>query len=698
MKMKGFTQTSDWVYANVEHTGPGPKSLRCMIMVPEASVDGVLSPSPSQKVRCTHPGWSSKSSSDTIRQHFETCHNVFSPVKRSSQSVEQASQASILSHLKRARDISAEHPMPSGDKLCFSSKDDCFALAFAMNPTHALEVVDDPYWRVAFGEVMSKCSKIRCRHSLRDYILQFAERLEEHRKKTLIGIVGLQMDAGKDVNSRKLVASAYMHPSTRRSIVHKLLDTELETLTEQWHANHIASTILELMRGGRLFVPSVTLDNESSQNAGLRSAIIALLPWLLHFRCGAHSIELLLKYLFECLPSQLHSDPCNAATQLVSKFRNTKALSQALYELQKVANPNARPLVLVQACRTRKWSADYLVVARVLRLQPFLTTLFQSEAHQAALGEMPDWQLLSAFCKRAFPLYLCEQILQRDSSNAVHLAFFWKRCYAAANAMHDEVTGAVQQFVADGRPPEEFTAVSTNMEVLKRKLQKRDDKMRSCKVFDLCSIMWPSVIVVPGDTIWQQVQTQLHDFISSCFSKWIEFREVVSLPSSATEQDGYMIFFLQAVRELAVLTSSDDITVTAAKSLFNRDSQLAERMFADHGDNSAPQPYPTSESVRRSKKRDIYSSLLQDYWNTFRHSHPHAYFIFNILSHCCATEAGTERMFSSEKQIHSAIRQAMSPDLTEALMRIRWNFEPLMQFLGLRQGRPEENDVEELRE
>lgn len=74
--------------------------------------------------------------------------------------------------MKRAKDCSAENPMPSGDKLGFSSKDDCFALAFAMNPTH-----DDPYWRVAFGQVMSKCSKICCRHSLREYILQFAERL-----------------------------------------------------------------------------------------------------------------------------------------------------------------------------------------------------------------------------------------------------------------------------------------------------------------------------------------------------------------------------------------------------------------------------------------------------------------------------------------------------------------------------------------
>ena len=55
------------------------------------------------------------------------------------------------------------------------------------------------------------------------------------------------------------------------------------------------------------------------------------------------------------------------------------------------------------------------------------------------------------------------------------------------------------------------------------------------------------------------------------------------------------------------------------------------------------------------------------------------------------SEAGTERMFSSEKQIHSALRQAMSPDFTLAVMRMRWNFEPLMQFLNIRD---EHNNVD----
>ncbi len=52
-------------------------------------------------------------------------------------------------------------------------------------------------------------------------------------------------------------------------------------------------------------------------------------------------------------------------------------------------------------------------------------------------------------------------------------------------------------------------------------------------------------------------------------------------------------------------------------------------------------------------------------------------------------------MFSSEKQIHSAIRQALNLDYTLAVMRIRWNFEPIMQFLNLRDEhnvRNEHND------
>ena len=47
-----------------------------------------------------------------------------------------------------------------------------------------------------------------------------------------------------------------------------------------------------------------------------------------------------------------------------------------------------------------------------------------------------------------------------------------------------------------------------------------------------------------------------------------------------------------------------------------------------------------------------------------------------------STEAGTERIFSSEKLIHSLIRNQLAPDLVRAIMTIRWNYEAIQQFQG----------------
>jgi hypothetical protein len=317
--------------------------------------------------------------------------------------------------------------------------------------------------------------------------------------------------------------------------------------------------------------------------------------------------------------------------------------------------------------------------------------LFQNEAHRELLGEEPNWQLMSAFCKRAFPFYLCEQILQRDSSNAVHLAFFWKKCITAARSIRQEVCDAVEEMIRGGTDRRQLESTSAAMEKLKRKMDKRDRKMLACKVFHLCGALWPSVVFAPGDPNWVTVETELSAFIHASFRKWVEFRDVVGLPVSCTEQTGHMCLFLHVVREISSLVSSSNATISAAKVLFNREVQEAEVSFQDLGDVD-PQPHPTSEQVRRNRKKDVYSSSLDSYWSTFKFSHPHAYFIYHVLSHCCGTEAGTERMFSSEKQIHSAIRQALNLDFTQAVMRIRWNFEPIMEFLNVRQR---ERNVEE---
>jgi hypothetical protein len=177
------------------------------------------------------------------------------------------------------------------------------------------------------------------------------------------------------------------------------------------------------------------------------------------------------------------------------------------------------------------------------------------------------------------------------------------------------------------------------------------------------------------------MEGQMHNFIQRCFPKWIEFRDVLCLPSDCSTERGYLELHVQATQQLSILVSGFDPVVVAARSLFSRSVEEAERMFEVSDNNT--QPNPTSEECRRSKRAGFYQSAVQTYWETFRFRFPHIYFIYDVLSHCCATEAGTERMFSSEKQIHSAIRQAMEPELTEAFIRIRWNFEPIMQFLGI---------------
>ena len=44
---------------------------------------------------------------------------------------------------------------------------------------------------------------------------------------------------------------------------------------------------------------------------------------------------------------------------------------------------------------------------------------------------------------------------------------------------------------------------------------------------------------------------------------------------------------------------------------------------------------------------------------------------------CCASEAATERVFSSEAIVHSDLRNRMDPDTARAIMKVRWNFEKL---------------------
>ena len=49
-----------------------------------------------------------------------------------------------------------------------------------------------------------------------------------------------------------------------------------------------------------------------------------------------------------------------------------------------------------------------------------------------------------------------------------------------------------------------------------------------------------------------------------------------------------------------------------------------------------------------------------------------------VLSKCSASEAATERFFSSEGAIHNKLRNRLNPDITEAVC---WNQEPIKRLV-----------------
>ncbi len=87
-------------------------------------------------------------------------------------------------------------------------------------------------------------------------------------------LVSLQMDGGSDVSLHKLLVTCLLLDG--RLLLHKLFDTQLATLNEEYYKLHVVEVIKGLSNQG-CFVAAITVDNESSPNAGIDAAI-AILP------------------------------------------------------------------------------------------------------------------------------------------------------------------------------------------------------------------------------------------------------------------------------------------------------------------------------------------------------------------------------------------------------------------------------------
>ena len=123
------------------------------------------------------------------------------------------------------------------------------------------------------------------------------------------------------------------------------------------------------------------------------------LNYLLHFRCGDHTIELMISNLANSFP--LLQEAIHTSKSFVTAVRGTKSLWKALKDVQ-VAAGVKKPLSVFLSGNTRKWSSGYFMISRLLQLRSYI------ESHSDYKSS--HFQLIDAAKEYLFIPYLLEQI------------------------------------------------------------------------------------------------------------------------------------------------------------------------------------------------------------------------------------------------------------------------------------------------
>ncbi len=339
------------------------------------------------------------------------------------------------------------------------------------------------------------------------------------------------------------------------------------------------------------------------------------------------------------------------ARDIVIAIKNCKALLKALFDFQRALDPSKTPLTLSLPENTRKWSSGYLVICKVLRLQHVIVAL----AGRVDLPPLPavDWNGMKIAKNALFKFYLTEQILQRDSSSAVHLSRLWDLLMRRAQNLRRDVLLHEEQ-------QEAYVKLGEG-------LRKRQGMMESSGVVLLCLALWPDAELTLEQH--QYAFANLKYLIDQQFSKWVEYHDAVGLPRA---------FYTMRPDEFLLCARSDltrhihcveDITRAARLRFREQSTAIMERLR-----EGEKVPRPTKWSDGQCK---VYN--VNEYWQAVGGDLPAIYFVYRIMSNRCATEAATEQVFSLESRIHNTLRNRMSPELLLAVMHMRWNYEPLMR-------------------
>ncbi len=152
------------------------------------------------------------------------------------------------------------------------------ASAFVMNPTISFSVVDCPYFRSAFDSSLATI----IRRTLSALIVDVDKDVNAEVSNLISGSpVSVIFDGGKDVNGRKLIGSGVIWEGS--CLYLEIRDTHLETLTAEYYELY-CSSLFQKLETNKCVILAVTIDNEASENAGLRRCIEKTHSHVVHIR------------------------------------------------------------------------------------------------------------------------------------------------------------------------------------------------------------------------------------------------------------------------------------------------------------------------------------------------------------------------------------------------------------------------------
>ena len=347
---------------------------------------------------------------------------------------------------------------------------------------------------------------------------------------------------------------------------------------------------------------------------------------VLHFRCGAHTLELVIEAL--CSHYTILDQTIEAVTSFVKVVNNNKNLFSSLRSIQQMLHPDLVPLILVLPANTRKWSSGYLVIHRFLLLQMELDLLQKKCADE----EFPsiDWENVKKTHDILQQFHVKMQLLQSDKCSVLHLSHVWEELYQKI----------LVSFSVDK------SSISNGKEFWK-KINRHNLKITGSGVHHLCLSLWPNFS--PTSSSKQKALKNLEFIIRKQYDSWVKYRDIVLLPAAFGEKD-VEIFSLEARSDLYAHFLGEG-HIGKAKEFFK--TQVTANLCPD--------------SVGR-------------YWKHVFPSMTALPVIVRILLACSATEASAERFFSMEKAVHSDLRNKMKPELVKKLLFIKCNYETLVTF------------------